>query len=122
MIGYARFCRAEASPDRKSDDGNKANHRHHRDQYRKRRRSVGNALDVVPVDGQKWSSDPFDMAERDGYFYGCGTADTRASPLSCYGAGVPNAAFRSSWRFPTGKSASGRRRMIDVVTTENPDA
>ena len=34
--------------------------------------------DVVPVDGQDWSSDPFAMAARDGKLYGRGTADMKA--------------------------------------------
>ena len=33
--------------------------------------------DVVPVDGQPWSSDPFKMVERDGKFYGRGTCDMK---------------------------------------------
>lgn len=31
--------------------------------------------DVVPVDGQDWSSDPFEVVERDGKLYGRGTTD-----------------------------------------------
>ncbi|MDA4845124.1 acetylornithine deacetylase [Hoeflea poritis] len=34
-------------------------------------------LDVVPVDGQKWSSDPFCLSERDGKLYGRGTCDMK---------------------------------------------
>ena len=33
--------------------------------------------DVVPVDGQSWTSDPFTLTARDGNFYGRGTADMK---------------------------------------------
>ncbi|NIM73775.1 MAG: acetylornithine deacetylase [Gammaproteobacteria bacterium] len=33
--------------------------------------------DVVPVDGQDWSSDPFRVVERDGRLYGRGTCDMK---------------------------------------------
>ena len=33
--------------------------------------------DVVPVDGQDWSGDPFTMVERDGRLYGRGTCDMK---------------------------------------------
>jgi acetylornithine deacetylase len=34
--------------------------------------------DVVPVDGQNWTSDPFKVVERDGLLYGRGTADMKS--------------------------------------------
>jgi len=33
--------------------------------------------DVVPVDGQRWSTDPFKMVEKDGKLYGRGTCDMK---------------------------------------------
>lgn len=39
--------------------------------------------DVVPVDGQAWSSDPFTTVERDGLLYGRGTADMKGFIAVC---------------------------------------
>ncbi|MCA0433701.1 MAG: acetylornithine deacetylase [Proteobacteria bacterium] len=39
--------------------------------------------DVVPVDGQAWSSDPFRMEERDGLLYGRGTCDMKGFIAVC---------------------------------------
>jgi acetylornithine deacetylase len=45
--------------------------------------------DVVPVEGQKWSSDPFVLTERDHRFYGRGAADMKGF-LACVLAAVPD--------------------------------
>jgi acetylornithine deacetylase len=39
--------------------------------------------DVVPVEGQAWSSDPFRVIERDGKLYGRGTADMKGFDALC---------------------------------------
>jgi acetylornithine deacetylase len=39
--------------------------------------------DVVPVDGQDWSSDPFRAVERDGRLYGRGTSDMKGFIAVC---------------------------------------
>lgn len=44
--------------------------------------------DVVPVDGQQWTSDPFAVAERDGRLYGRGTSDMK-SFIACVLALAP---------------------------------
>jgi acetylornithine deacetylase len=45
--------------------------------------------DVVPVEGQTWSSDPFTLTERDGRLYGRGAADMKGF-IACVLAAVPN--------------------------------
>lgn len=44
--------------------------------------------DVVPVDGQTWTGDPFRMVERDGRLYGRGASDMKGF-LACMLAAVP---------------------------------
>lgn len=39
--------------------------------------------DVVPVDGQAWSSDPFTVIERDGKLFGRGTSDMKSFIALC---------------------------------------
>lgn len=45
--------------------------------------------DVVPVEGQTWTSDPFILAERDGKLYGRGTSDMKGF-IACALAAVPD--------------------------------
>ena len=42
--------------------------------------------DVVPVDGQVWSSDPFVLTERDGRLYGRGASDMKGFIAACLSA------------------------------------
>ena len=110
----------------KSDDGNKAN------LFVTIGRNIEGGIvlsghsDVVPVDGQKWSSDPFDMAERDGRFYGRGTADMKGF-IACVLAMVPIIADRDlpgpihlAFSYDEEVGCLGVSRMIDVITAEIP--
>ncbi|VVD63018.1 acetylornithine deacetylase [Pandoraea anhela] len=45
--------------------------------------------DVVPVDGQPWTVEPFRLMERDGRLYGRGTADMKGF-IACVLAAVPD--------------------------------
>ncbi|MCS0503083.1 acetylornithine deacetylase [Ancylobacter mangrovi] len=42
--------------------------------------------DVVPVDGQSWSSDPFTLTPADGRLYGRGSCDMKGFLAACLGA------------------------------------
>ena len=44
--------------------------------------------DVVPVDGQAWTVEPFQLSEHDGHLYGRGTADMKGF-IACVLAAVP---------------------------------
>ena len=39
--------------------------------------------DVVPVDGQNWDTDPFELTEVNGRFFGRGTADMKTFVAVC---------------------------------------
>jgi acetylornithine deacetylase len=45
--------------------------------------------DVVPVDGQNWTVDPFSLSENDGRLYGRGTSDMKGF-IACVLASVPS--------------------------------
>jgi len=77
--------------------------------------------DVVPVDGQTWSSDPFNLVCRGGRLYGRGTADMKGF-LACALTGA-RAATQRALRTPLHLALSydeeigcvGVRRLIDML-------
>ena len=50
--------------------------------------------DCVPVEGQRWTSDPFTLTERDGKLYGRGSCDMKGF-IACALAAVPSFKARS---------------------------
>ncbi|PIC01898.1 acetylornithine deacetylase [Caulobacter sp. X] len=82
--------------------------------------------DVVPVDGQPWSSDPWTLTERDGRLYGRGTCDMKGF-LALALAAAPDLA-KATLRKPVHLAFSydeevgclGAPAMIDVIAREAP--
>ncbi|MCA0356860.1 MAG: acetylornithine deacetylase [Proteobacteria bacterium] len=82
--------------------------------------------DVVPVDGQPWSSDPWVLTERDGRLYGRGTCDMKGF-LALALAAAPDLA-QANLRKPVHLAFSydeevgclGAPDMIDVIARETP--
>jgi len=82
--------------------------------------------DVVPVDGQPWSSDPWTLTERDGRLYGRGTCDMKGF-LALALAAAPDLA-RATLSRPVHLAFSydeevgclGAPDMIDVIAREAP--
>lgn len=82
--------------------------------------------DVVPVDGQPWSSDPWTLTERDGRLYGRGTCDMKGF-LALALAAAPDLA-KTTLRKPVHLAFSydeevgclGAPDMIEVIAREAP--
>ena len=82
--------------------------------------------DVVPVDGQDWSTDPFDMTERDGRLYGRGTVDMKGF-IACALAMVPVITARDlpgpihlAFSYDEEVGCMGVGRLIDMIAAEIP--
>lgn len=77
--------------------------------------------DVVPVEGQAWTRDPFVMTREDGRFYGRGTTDMKGFVASALSAGL--AASRRDLKTPLHLAFShdeevgclGVRSLIDML-------
>ena len=79
--------------------------------------------DVVPVEGQNWSSDPFRMAWRNGNYYGRGCADMKGFIASCL-AMAEVAATRNlktpvhfAFSYDEEIGCIGVRRLLDMLKT-----
>lgn len=75
--------------------------------------------DVVPVDGQNWTTDPFKLSERDGLLYGRGSADMKGF-LACVLSLVPemtsrrlSTPFHILFSYDEEVGCTGVRPMID---------
>ena len=82
--------------------------------------------DVVPVDGQAWTSDPFKLTARDGRYYGRGTCDMKGF-LALALAAVPELAAGKARRpvhlafsYDEEIGCLGAPAMIDVIASETP--
>jgi acetylornithine deacetylase len=77
--------------------------------------------DVVPVDGQAWSSDPFQLTERHGKLYGRGSADMKGFIACCLAMAkaAKNAALKAPIHFAFSYDEEigcvGVRRLIDML-------
>jgi acetylornithine deacetylase len=77
--------------------------------------------DVVPVEGQAWSSDPFALAERGGNLFGRGSADMKGFIACCLS--MAKAAKKAALKAPIHFAFSydeeigcvGVRRLIDML-------
>lgn len=79
--------------------------------------------DVVPVEGQAWSRDPFTLAEHDGRFYGRGTADMKGFVAASLRAGLLAAArpllrpLHLAFSYDEEIGCIGVRGMIEALAT-----
>ena len=77
--------------------------------------------DVVPVKGQNWSTDPFQMTEKDGKLYGRGSCDMKGF-IACVLAKVPefvNADLKEpihlAFSYDEETGCTGVHSLVDVV-------
>lgn len=77
--------------------------------------------DVVPVDGQSWSSDPFQLTEKDDRLYARGSADMKGF-IACVLAAVPEMASRNlhtpihlAFSYDEEIGCIGVRTLIDML-------
>jgi acetylornithine deacetylase len=82
--------------------------------------------DVVPVDGQPWTSDPFKVTLRDGRLYGRGACDMKgflALALAAapeFAAGPMKRPVHFAFSYDEEVGCLGAPRMIEAMTRETP--
>ena len=81
-------------------------------------------MDVVPVEGQAWSRDPFRLAECDGRLYGRGACDMKAflAAVTCALPRLPLRALRRelvlAWTHDEEVGCHGSRALVDQLSAE----
>ena len=82
--------------------------------------------DVVPVDGQPWSTDPWQLTEKDGRYYGRGTCDMKGF-VACAIASAPvfaSAGLKKPVHFAFSYDEEvgclGAPAMIDEIVAQSP--
>jgi acetylornithine deacetylase len=82
--------------------------------------------DVVPVDGQPWTSDPFTVIERDGRLYGRGTCDMKGflalalAAVPGLQAANPRKPVHLAFSYDEEIGCLGAPSMIEVIAREFP--
>jgi acetylornithine deacetylase len=82
--------------------------------------------DVVPVDGQDWTSDPFTVVERDGLLYGRGTSDMKSfigaalAAVPDFLAAAPQIPIHFALSYDEEVGCLGVRPMIEAVIRTLP--
>jgi acetylornithine deacetylase len=82
--------------------------------------------DVVPVDGQPWTSDPFSIVERDGRLYGRGTCDMKGflalalAAVPDLVAAAPRRPVHLAFSYDEETGCLGAPAMIEVIRRELP--
>jgi acetylornithine deacetylase len=77
--------------------------------------------DVVPVEGQAWSSDPFTMVTRDGNLFGRGTADMKGFIACCLSVAARAVAaplqtpINFAFSYDEEIGCVGVRRLLDIL-------
>ncbi|WP_439632960.1 acetylornithine deacetylase [Glycocaulis sp.] len=82
--------------------------------------------DVVPVDGQNWSTDPFVLTEKDGKLYGRGTCDMKGF-VACALAAAPDLAaaplkrpVHFAFSYDEEVGCQGAPSMIEAIAAGHP--